>query len=336
MSAWQLGGPGLQRPLDKLLGTWSGVFPSPLLADIQGRVAALRAAQAPQHVQPAAVPLPVNGSGSTPSFGYGALVPAPAFAPPPMAADPRLAQQSVAPYPHQPVATYAQQAAAYTAVLPPQPSYQQPPSQYQQTSAVALAQAAQPAAPQVDVNGLLASLLDSGLLAAPGAQPSAAATTAELLPHQGSGALATPQHVAATTPPHALAARATPEREQPASTRFTPDRIKVQTGSHHFLYEQPLSTILRCAFSMAHPVSPQPCMHSAGSARRGAHARGVQAVRSQLASGLARAEVHCYECLRAARDLVTGHSRTCWLAGPEPVWEGSVRGLMRHGGNKGA
>lgn len=286
MSAWQLGGPGLHRPLDKLLGTWSGVFPSPLLADIHGRVAALRAAHAPQLLQPA--PVPMNGIGSAPGFGYGALAPVQALGPPPMAADPRLALQSAAAYSHH--------------AAPHPPGYQQPPSQYQQASAAAPMHAAQPAASRVDVNGLLASLVDSGLLAAPGAQHSAAAAGFEPPPHQGSGLLATPQYVVATTPPHAPAARATPEREQPASTHFTPDRLKVQACSHYLLHEEPPSTI--CVAPVPWPTLYHPS--PACTLRGESHARGGQSVGSL--SGPATAPAHCKQRLRAHCKLRHGMS----------------------------
>ena len=217
MCTWFAGAPGLHRPLDKLLGTWAGVFPQALLADIQARVAAARAAAAPPPaLQPTLQP-PGYGAGG----GYGQA------APPPMAADPRLAQQQQQ---QQPVPMQPMQAALYPQpqVAPPayggyaQPPMQAPlnyPQQYAATAADPLAlppqQAAAPAAAQqASVPDLLASLMSAGLLAAPGAAPAAAAPGPELT---------------GNAVPAAAAARATPEREQPATTTFTPERLKVQT-----------------------------------------------------------------------------------------------------------
>lgn len=244
MSTWQHGGAGLHRPLDKLLGTWSGVFPTPVLNDIYGRLAALRAAQAPLHVQqPAAAAAPNGyGGGGGGGFGYAPLVAAPTLGPPvqpmqPMAADPRLVQMQPPQQPGgggygQAAGPYQQQAggAPYDAYPgpAPQPAYYQQQQQpvYQQPPAAAPLQ--QQAGPQVSVPDLLSSLMDAGLLSAPGMQPGAAA---QPLASGGSGLLATPPYAAAVTatPPYAPAATATPEREQPASTRFTPERIKVQS-----------------------------------------------------------------------------------------------------------
>ncbi|EFN55776.1 hypothetical protein CHLNCDRAFT_145220 [Chlorella variabilis] len=241
MSTWQHGGAGLHRPLDKLLGTWSGVFPTPVLNDIYGRLAALRAAQAPLHVQqPAAAAAPNGyGGGGGGGFGYAPLVAAPTLGPPvqpmqPMAADPRLVQMQPPQQPGgggygQAAGPYQQQAggAPYDAYPgpAPQPAYYQQQQQpvYQQPPAAAPLQ--QQAGPQVSVPDLLSSLMDAGLLSAPGMQPGAAA---QPLASGGSGLLATPPYAAAVTatPPYAPAATATPEREQPASTRFTPERIK--------------------------------------------------------------------------------------------------------------
>ncbi|KAI7842625.1 hypothetical protein COHA_003729 [Chlorella ohadii] len=214
MSAWQAGGPGLHRPLDKLLGTWTGVYPQALLADIQGRVAAARAAAA-------AVQQPSAASGFVAGGGFGFAPTAPLA---PMVPDPRLAQQSQFQQQQQQPAfgaaqqsyvqapAYAQQAAGgYAAPMQPafcqQPQAQQPMMQPQAVH--------QPAAAlqQVSVPDLLSSLVDAGLLAAPGA----AQPVAPL-----------PLH---STPPYASAATATPEREQPASTKLTPDRIKEHNPS---------------------------------------------------------------------------------------------------------
>ncbi|KAI3437904.1 hypothetical protein D9Q98_000349 [Chlorella vulgaris] len=215
VTAWQQGGSGLHRPLDKLLGTWSGVFPNAVLSDIHGRIAALRAAQAAQQVQAAAA---MNGYGGG-AYGYGAMVPAP------MATDPRLApfqKQNAAAASY---ASYPAQQPSYYQQAPPQPAlYHQ---QQQQPAAAPLQQheqtLQQQQPPQVNVTDLLASLMDAGLLAGPNGHPGAAQMASG-----GSGLLSTPPYVAAGTaaPPYAAATTATPEREQPASTRFATERIK--------------------------------------------------------------------------------------------------------------
>jgi hypothetical protein len=267
VTAWQQGGSGLHRPLDKLLGTWSGVFPNAVLSDIHGRIAALRAAQAAQQVQAAAA---MNGYGGG-AYGYGAMVPAP------MATDPRLApfqKQNAAAASY---ASYPAQQPSYYQQAPPQPAlYHQ---QQQQPAAAPLQQheqtLQQQQPPQVNVTDLLASLMDAGLLAGPNGHPGAAQMASG-----GSGLLSTPPYVAAGTaaPPYAAATTATPEREQPASTRFATERIKVQSQqgrkslagplragclppSHHFLFvalaRVPSKTLLP-PFTIARtPARPQ-------------------------------------------------------------------------------
>ena len=251
MSAWQAGGPGLHRPLDKLLGTWAGVYPPALLADIQGRLAAAHAAAAPVAVQQPA-PMGAFGGG-----GYGFAATAPVA---PMVPDPRLVQQQqqqqqpgygMAPQPFAQAPAYPQQPVqqqppfgGYAAPMQPmQPAaFQPPPPQY----AAAPAMQAQ----QVSVPDLLSSLMDAGLLAAPSAaQPAAAGP----LGHSGSGAL----H---STPPYAPAAFQ--EREQPASTKFTPDRIKVHGRAapvpHYLLRAHPNYAQFHCL-----PLhSVQPALHA--------------------------------------------------------------------------
>lgn len=44
MNAWKFGGPGLRRPLEKLLATWTGVFPYPVLDEIRAAMATTPAA----------------------------------------------------------------------------------------------------------------------------------------------------------------------------------------------------------------------------------------------------------------------------------------------------
>ncbi|PRW57523.1 ENTH VHS [Chlorella sorokiniana] len=218
MSAWQAGGPGLHRPLDKLLGTWTGVYPQALLADIQGRVAVARAGAAAAAVQPPPGGFVAGGGG----FGFAPTAPVA-----PMVADPRLAPQQqqfqqeqqqqtafgAAPQPYTQASAYPQQPMqGMGGFAAPMQQQQQPmqPAYYQQPQAVQ-----QPAAglQQVNVPDLLSSLMDAGLLTAPGA----AQPAAPLLSH--------------STPPYASAATATPEREQPASTKLTPDRIKEHNPS---------------------------------------------------------------------------------------------------------
>ena len=219
MSAWQQGGPGLHRPLDKLLATWTPVFPQAVLAEIQSRVAAVRAAQAPLQVQPPAM---ANGYGGGGGYGYVPVVEVPALGQQPGYS---MQQQAGVPYAQQQAGYGGFQAPAYQQQQPqmqmqqPQPHYQhqqqQYPQQYQQQT-----QQGQ----QVSVPDLLSSLMNAGLL-----QPAGA----PLVQGGGSGVLATPPHTggATATPPYvgAAAAAAAPEREQPASSSFTPDRIKVQT-----------------------------------------------------------------------------------------------------------
>jgi len=84
-NAWVAGAPGLHRPLDKLLNTWTGVFPPLTLDAIRARIAG--AAQAP----------PGNGvtngyAPQVPGYGYyGAPAPAGIVAPhKPMVPDARL------------------------------------------------------------------------------------------------------------------------------------------------------------------------------------------------------------------------------------------------------
>ena len=62
MSTWHTGGPGLHRPLDKLVTTWEGVFPPPLLAEIRARLAAVRPppAAAPGYAHSYAAAAPVQ------------------------------------------------------------------------------------------------------------------------------------------------------------------------------------------------------------------------------------------------------------------------------------
>jgi hypothetical protein len=219
VSAWQQGGPGLHRPLDKLLATWTPVFPQAVLAEIQSRVAAVRAAQAPLQVQPPAM---ANGYGGGGGYGYVPVVEVPALGQQPGYS---MQQQAGVPYAQQQAGYGGFQAPAYQQQQPqmqmqqPQPHYQhqqqQYPQQYQQQP-----QQAQ----QVSVPDLLSSLMNAGLLQPAGA-PLAAGS--------GSGVLSTPPYAGrpTATPPYvgAAAGTAAPEREQPASSSFTPDRIKVQT-----------------------------------------------------------------------------------------------------------
>lgn len=212
MSAWQAGGPGLHRPLDKLLGTWTAVYPQALLADIQARVAASRAGAAAAVVQPPAGGFATAGGG----FGFAPTAPLA-----PMVPDPRLAQQQQqqayvqAPafqqQPMQPMGGYG--AAPMQQQQPMQPAYYQQPAAQQPLMQPQAVQQPAAALQQVNVPDLLSSLMDAGLLAAPGA----AQPAAPLLSH--------------STPPYVSAATATPDREQPASTKLTPDRIKEHNPS---------------------------------------------------------------------------------------------------------
>lgn len=271
MSAWQAGGPGLHRPLDKLLGTWTGVYPQAVLADIQSRVAAARAAAAA-----AAVQAPAAAGGFAANGGYGFAPTAPVA---PMVADPRLAQQQqfqqqqqqqpafgAAPQPYVQAPAYPQQAVqpmgGYAAPMQQQPMqptfYQQPPAQQQPMMQPQAVQ--QPAAVQQQVNvpDLLSSLMNAGLLSAPGAAPPAA-------PLQ--------QH---STPPYASAAvTATPEREQPASTKLTPDRIKVLVGRprrpHYFASGPPKPHYAQPTITCQCTVYNLPCMRVCGRCTPGIH-----------------------------------------------------------------
>lgn len=228
MSAWQAGGPGLHRPLDKLLGTWTAVYPQALLADIQARVAASRAGAAAAVVQPPAGGFATAGGG----FGFAPTAPLA-----PMVPDPRLAQQQQqqayvqAPafqqQPMQPMGGYG--AAPMQQQQPMQPAYYQQPAAQQPLMQPQAVQQPAAALQQVNVPDLLSSLMDAGLLAAPGA----AQPAAPLLSH--------------STPPYVSAATATPDREQPASTKLTPDRIKVHVGRrrrlHYFAPGPPTPTM---------------------------------------------------------------------------------------------
>ena len=246
MSAWEAGGPGLHRPLDKLLGTWTGVYPQALLADIQGRVAAARAGAAAVVVQPPAGGFATAGGG----FGFAPTAPMA-----PMVPDPRLAQQQQhqqayvqAPafqqQPMQPMGGYA--AAPMQQQQPMQPAYYQQPAAQQPLVQPQAVQQPAAALQQVNVPDLLSSLMDAGLLAAPGA----AQPAAPLLSH--------------STPPYASTATATPEREQPASTKLTPDRIKVHVGRprrpHYFAPGPPTPTMPNPTISCHCTVYNLPCM----------------------------------------------------------------------------
>eukprot|EP00887_Chlorella_sp_A99_P007891 scaffold20.g7891.t1 len=218
-NTWQLGGPSLQPALEKLLGTWVGVFPQPALNDAHARLAQMRAA-AP------------SGYG-----GYSALAPAYAPAPAPMVQDPRLVgvqypqQQPYAQQPYQqPAPAYgaggwpygggAAGAAPYAQPPPAQPppyGYAQPPPAYQAPYGQPAAPAPLPALQQPQLAAplpeLLNSLVTAGLL--PGAST--------LAPQQSSSVPATPPYAGATT--------ASPAPEQPPSVEFTPERIKERNPS---------------------------------------------------------------------------------------------------------
>jgi hypothetical protein len=137
LGTWQCGVPSLQRSVDKLVGTWAGVFPQPLLDSIAAQLVVLRAQQQAQQPYLAAAP----------SYATYAA-PAPALAQPPMYADTRLQSYPGAPQPQQqyplpqqpgyygqpppqqpapiyapPAPSYAQPAPIYA---PPAPAYAQP------------------------------------------------------------------------------------------------------------------------------------------------------------------------------------------------------------------
>jgi hypothetical protein len=177
-----------------------------------------------------------------------------------MVADPRLAPQQqqfqqeqqqqtafgAAPQPYTQASAYPQQPMqGMGGFAAPMQQQQQPmqPAYYQQPQAVQ-----QPAAglQQVNVPDLLSSLMDAGLLTAPGA----AQPAAPLLSH--------------STPPYASAATATPEREQPASTKLTPDRIKVHVGRprrpHYFASGPPKCHYAQPTISCQCTVYNVPCM----------------------------------------------------------------------------
>ena len=225
VTTWQAGGPGLHRPLDKLLATWAGVFPQHLLADIHGRLGALRAAAASAQVQP---PAGYGYAGAPPQQQqqqqrYALQAPA-QFQP----AGGFYQQQQQAPVrPLQQLGLPAGFAAPQPAPQPaaqivPQPAMQ--PTQQQPTQQ-------QPNAP-VNVTDLLSSLMSAGLLAAPGAQPAAGTPSAgvPLAPGGGTGP-PLQQHAAPPAAPRA-GTMPPPEREQPPTTTFAPERLKVLAWQH--------------------------------------------------------------------------------------------------------
>ena len=247
-NTWQLGGPSLQPALEKLLGTWVGVFPQPVLNDVHARLAQMRAAvplQQQQQQQPNGYGGPFASYGGQPMDQYAQQQPMR------MMQDPRLApggqypqlppqqqpmygmqqQQQAPPYYGPPgQAPVAQPSPGYGApysTLPPQqpapaygyahqapgqpqPLYPQPQQAYSQTvQGGALAAGA--GLQQQQLPDLLSSLVNAGLLL----------STAAL----GAAAVVQPAGSLPTTPPHAVTASPTPEQ---SSLEFTPDRIKVQ------------------------------------------------------------------------------------------------------------
>lgn len=228
-NAWTLGAPGLHRSLDKLLVTWTGVFPPATLDAVRARLAA-----------PQPAPQPANGGGA---YGYGPMHAHTEAGPKPMMQDPRLMGPPQTHYPQQhppqhqypggfydygmpqpvhypgappPVAYPPQQQHLQQFYPPPhaQPQpmvpqyhgYASPPSPQQQQQGPPQQSGAQAALPD-----LLSSLLSSGLLAGGAAAPAPSA----------------PQ-VKKDQP------AATVGRGFPASVEFAADRIKVprQCSTH--------------------------------------------------------------------------------------------------------
>ena len=210
-NAWVMGAPALHRPLEKLLGTWTGVFPAHVLDAVRTRLA-----------QP-------SGAGNG-YAAYGALV-----GPKQNVAGIQgwqgqvrrgtLLRSSLIPtaMAHPPAARYGAPQPAY----PPQP-YLQPPPQamapYPAAGAIGLepgmvqmpAMPVQQAPPAIaPLPDLISSLLSSGLLTAPGAAPPAAAAPAP--------APRGKKRAAAGPPAAALGS--------PASVEFSADRIKVPGAS---------------------------------------------------------------------------------------------------------
>ena len=284
-NTWQLGGPSLQPALEKLLGTWVGVFPQPVLNDVHARLAQMRAAvplQQQQQQQPNGYGGPFASYGGQPMDQYAQQQPMR------MMQDPRLApggqypqlppqqqpmygmqqQQQAPPYYGPPgQAPVAQPSPGYGApysTLPPQqpapaygyahqapgqpqPLYPQPQQAYSQTvQGGALAAGA--GLQQQQLPDLLSSLVNAGLLLSTAAPGAAAAV-------QPAGSLP-------TTPPHAVTASPTPEQ---SSLEFSPDRIKVQDLRTQLCAPRPLPwmapaipvVLFACASCMCScPVTP--------------------------------------------------------------------------------
>lgn len=271
MSTWHAGR-SLHRSLDKLLSTWVGIFPQPVLDEIAAQLAAARAAAAPAYVQPPA------------GYGFPAAAPQPqlGFGGAPAAA-------AVLPYQQPPL----QQApgpglGGFPAGPPVQPGpYLQPVLQQQQLQPYA---AAPPQAQQVNVSDLLSSLVNAGLLSAPVARPAAPA------PAAGVGA-PEPHHAAGNGRQQSASPAPVEQREQPATTKFIPERLKVQIEASAGLRAPPRALPHACAAYfppalMPTPLSPHPSqlcilyIDRACVCGRGAPARRPAAAKQLTGSGL--------------------------------------------------
>lgn len=220
MSTWHAGR-SLHKALDKLLATWANIFPQLVLDDIGAQLAAARAADAPAQVQP-----PAGFGFLQPQLGYGGM-------PAAMLQQPAAAAAALYPQPGTAVAGYQQPTAfqllgGFPAApgLQPMP-YQQPPleQQLQQPHA-----AAPPQAQQINVADLLSSLMNAGLLTAPVVAPAASAPAAG-----AGGDVAAPglRHGNGGDGGRQLSASPAPseQHEQPATTKFIPERLKVQSDT---------------------------------------------------------------------------------------------------------
>jgi hypothetical protein len=216
-SAWTMGAPGLHRPLEKLLGTWRGVFPAATLEAVRARMAAPGAQYAGSnghHPAQAAGPIPMTLDPRLAGAGQGAYPqPPPQQQQPYGAYDYGAAPPAYGAYPpQQPMPAYGAPPAfdlgGYPVAAAAPPSYQQ---QQQPLAQPALQQQGPPAA-AAPLPDLLSSLLTSGLLTAPGGPPAAAAPPAARPLKRGRGG-----------PAAAVGF--------PASVEFSADRIKVLEAS---------------------------------------------------------------------------------------------------------